>query len=559
MKDSEEIPDVTDLRLIPVALAAWCGAWWGTGGGRAPLFLFLLAFLMAVCAFLLFNLRRPLPSPLHARNPQGSLRAGLLVLALTIAVSTSIAGAQRQAFDASETVKAAHSSALVSLKVRLEEDPIPIASRSGVSRSRARAQVRETGEGRAETTYVRIVVTGENLNKARRGDDVQLRGLIDPSFPQGPPTAGLLKDDRVVIVARPQGWQRWVRELRERLVQACAGLTEQGRALVPGMAIGDDRAMGPELRRAFRTASLSHLTAVSGSHLAIVLGVAPYLLPKSRRGRIFGMGIVLLGFVALVGPTPAVLRAVLSSGSALLGALIGRNGQGVATLGAVVLGMLLLDPWCSRDFGFALSCAATFGVLIPARICVRSGLSRLREDNVFGRFLARLLAVIAVPACCAMMTAPILLMMQPGLPLYAVLANLVAAPAVAPATLLALGTTLLAPLWMPGAVMLAHLASICTAWIATTARVIADLPGASFEPGSAVSLLFAVLTAACIFFLIWKYRRSRELTSTQKNSKKAKPHARTSSFSSSSSSSTLGSTENLCVSSENIRPHSESL
>ena len=556
MKDSEEIPDVADLRLIPVALAAWCGAWWGTGGGRAPLFLFLLSFLMAVCAFLLFNLRRPLPSPLHARNPQGSLRAGLLVLALTIAVSTSIAGAQRQAFDASETVKAAHSSALVSLKVRLEEDPIPIASRSGVSRSRARAQVRETGEGRAETTYVRIVVTGENLNKARRGDDVQLRGLIDPSFPQGPPTAGLLKDDRVVIVARPQGWQRWVRELRERLVQACAGLTEQGRALVPGMAIGDDRAMGPELRRAFRTASLSHLTAVSGSHLAIVLGVAPYLLPKSRRGRIFGMGIVLLGFVALVGPTPAVLRAVLSSGSALLGALIGRNGQGVATLGAVVLGMLLLDPWCSRDFGFALSCAATFGVLIPARICVRSGLSRLREDSVFGRFLARLLAVIAVPACCAMMTAPILLMMQPGLPLYAVLANLVAAPAVAPATLLALGTTLLAPLWMPGAVMLAHLSSVCTAWIATTARVIADLPGASFEPGSAVSLLFAVLTAACIFFLIWKYRRSRELTSTQKNSKKAKPHARTSSF---SSSSTWGRTENLCVSSENIRPHSESL
>lgn len=513
MTGARRMPDVDDLRLLPVALAAWAGAWWGTGGGRAPLVLIIVALLIAALALARLISKRPGPAPLHARSPRGSLGAGLLVVALALAVAAGIGGAHRRAFDASEAVRAARSGALVSVTARLEEDPVPVKARSGVSRSRARAQVLETGQGGPAGVYVRIVVMG-GLADARRGDTVEARGVLDPSYPQGPPTAGLLKDERVAITARPGGWRGSVRHLRERLVEACADLEEQGRALVPGMAIGDDRAMGPELRKAFRTASLTHLTAVSGSHLAIVLGVAPYLLPRSRRGRILGMGALLVVFVAIVGPTPAVLRAALSSGSALLGALIGRNGQGAATLGAVVTGMLLIDPWCSRDFGFALSVAATFGVLIPARAWLRSGRKRLRDDVPLGRVLARLLALIAVPAWCAIMTSPILLAMNPELPAYAVPANLVAAPAVAPATLLALGSALLAPLWMPGAVLLARASSVCTAWIAATARSVADLPGARFEASGARLVLLGALAVLFAFLLV--RRRGRARASTKK-------------------------------------------
>src|SRR5699024_4111121 len=86
-----------------------------------------------------------------------------------------------------------------------------------------------------------------------------------------------------------------------------------------------------------------------------------------RRGRIVAAGLALVGFVAVVGPEPAVLRAAGTGaiGLAALGAR--RSGRPLAALSAVVLLVAVLDPGTATGAGFVLSVSATAALVLAAR------------------------------------------------------------------------------------------------------------------------------------------------------------------------------------------------
>src|SRR5699024_11268534 len=83
-----------------------------------------------------------------------------------------------------------------------------------------------------------------------------------------------------------------------------------------------------------------------------------------RRGRMVAAGLALVGFVAVVGPEPAVLRAAGTGaiGLAALGAR--RSGRPLAALSAVVLLVAVLDPGTATGAGFVLSVSATAALVL---------------------------------------------------------------------------------------------------------------------------------------------------------------------------------------------------
>ena len=167
----------------------------------------------------------------------------------------------------------------------------------------------------------------------------------------------------------PPAWLGWAVGLRSGLADAASGLGGDGGALVPGLAIGDTTRVGAELDAAMRASSLSHLTAVSGANCAIVTAAAFALaaICGLRRGaRVAVALLALLGFVVLVTPQPSVVRAGAMAVVVLVAIATGRPGGGVAALSVAVIGLLAFDPWLARDYGFALSAAATAGLLLLA-------------------------------------------------------------------------------------------------------------------------------------------------------------------------------------------------
>ena len=298
----------------------------------------------------------------------------------------------------------------------------------------------------------------------------------------------------LTVQAAPAGVFGAAAHLRDRLVASTRNLPHPGAGLVPGLAVGDTSAVPNDLDAAMKTASLSHLTAVSGANCALVVGIAfgVAALCGARRGVRVACGMaVLAGFVVLVTPEPSVVRAAVMAAVAMLGVLLGRVGAGLSVLCLAVVALLVADPWIAAEIGFALSVAATGSLLL---------LSGPLTDGI-GRWMPRPLALaLAVPLAAQLACGPLLLIVEPSVALYGVAANLIAAPAAPIATVVGLAACLAAPLPVVQA-GLAAIAWLPAAWIAGTAATVAGLPGATVpwaEGGWGVAALAAVGAAVGI-------------------------------------------------------------
>lgn len=174
-------------------------------------------------------------------------------------------------------------------------------------------------------------------------------------------------------------------------------------------------------------------------------------------------------------------------------------------MSATVVLLLILAPVLAVSLGFALSVAATAGLLVvapPLRRSLRRALARVPGSE---RAREALADAIALTTAAQITTAPILASLGQGLSLVAVPANVLAAPAVAPITVLGLLAAVTAPILPPLGQGLGWLAIPFAAWIAWCARTFAGLDGAILAwPGGlvgALAALAAIGTGAAVIII----------------------------------------------------------
>ena len=210
--------------------------------------------------------------------------------------------------------------------------------------------------------------------------------------------------------------------MREAFLERSLGLGGDGGALLPGLALGDTQGISASLEADMRAAALAHLVAVSGANCALVVGIAvaiTALLGGGVRSR-FVVGVVtLVGFVILVTPEPSVVRAAVMATIALAAVVWGRPSAGLAVLALTVWILLLANPWRAVEFAFALSVAATAGIVLGLEPAAHA-LSR-----VMPQWLAWF---VGLPLVAQLAVQPIIILLRPTLPTYGIPANLLAAP-----------------------------------------------------------------------------------------------------------------------------------
>lgn len=295
--------------------------------------------------------------------------------------------------------------------------------------------------------------------------------VVEPRSAGEPPALRALAPPRVT---GPPGWSgRIPAAVRERLRQV-SGRALEGEAagLLPSFVLGDEGGVSARTRDEFRAAGLAHLAAVSGANTTYVVGavlLAAAALGVGRRGRIVAAGLALGGFVTVVGPEPAVLRAAGTGaiGLAALGAH--RTGRPLAALSAVVLVVALLDPATATGTGFVLSVTATAALVLAARPVAQ----RIRRPWMPGP-VADILAVCVV---AHLATLPVLVASGLGQGPWALPANIAVAPAVPLVTVLGTAAAALGPVWEGGAVLLAAACAPAMWWLDAVAGIAAGLPG----------------------------------------------------------------------------------
>ncbi|MEW2486514.1 ComEC/Rec2 family competence protein [Streptomyces sp. NPDC048411] len=336
---------------------------------------------------------------------------------------------------------------------------------------------------------------------------LHVSGRLAPPLHSGQRNAAVLRPDGKGpprVTGPPTPLQRMAGELRAGLRRATDGLDPDARALLPGLVVGDTSRVTPELHEAFQAADLTHLMAVSGANLAILLvlfiGPPGAALRVERRGLAARLGIPLrmtallgggltLAFVLVCRPEPSVLRAAVCGLITLLAIGTGRRRSLIPALAAAVLLLVLYDPWLTRSYGFVLSVLAT-GALLTVAPRWSAALQRRRVPP---RLAEALGAAAAAQAVCA----PVVVVLASRVSLVAIPCNLLAEFAVAPATVLGFAALAAAPVAMPVAELLARIAGWPAGWIASVARTGAALPGAEIDwpDGWWGALLLTALTA----------------------------------------------------------------
>lgn len=222
---------------------------------------------------------------------------------------------------------------------------------------------------------------------------------------------------------------RSTNHVRDRVRNAAArGLAGDRAGLAVGLVTGDTSLLSAATEERMRDAGLTHLVAVSGSNVAVVVaGVAMAcgLLGIGRRGRTLAMVVALAWFALLTRAEPSVLRASVMAGAVLVAQWRGVPGSSVHALAVAVLVLVLVDPALAGSLGLLLSAGATAGVLVLAPLVAR------RLSMVPGR----LRTVLAVTLGAQVAVAPLLVGTTGAVPLGSVPANLVAVPAAGVASL----------------------------------------------------------------------------------------------------------------------------
>jgi competence protein ComEC len=240
--------------------------------------------------------------------------------------------------------------------------------------------------------------------------------------------------------------------------------------LLPGLAIGDTSAVDPGLVEAMRMTSLSHLVAVSGANCAVVVAIVVAIVALLGGGlwiRMIAGIAALIGFVILVTPEPSITRAAVMAAIVLFFLASARPVKGIPVLGITVLGLLAWDPWLSTDFAFVLSVVATGGILILTSPLVAM-LSRWMHPGVA--------LVVALPLAAQIACQPVLILLNPIIPVWAVVANALAAPAAPLATILGMLACISGPLSAGLANAITWLAWLPSGYIAAIGRVLAATP-----------------------------------------------------------------------------------
>ena len=490
---SSKAPEALDLRLLAPAVTCWACAWWAVGGDGPSAWsqaLLMAAGCTALAAALVVPVLRFRP-PRHRADQRpgapeqdpgaiGTLSASLLVCALCAATVLAVSAAHLWSRQRDPLTMAVASGQPVTLIGTVSQEPrVSATSRSTLVIT---ALDVEQVAGRASRLRATVLADKQWLSLPM-GTRVQVRTRLRPTDPGRAETAIIPKRAGLKVLSPPTGVLGAVTGIRSGLARAvgaqgAAGAGEEtgfwppgARVLVPGVALGDDHALPVQVREDMRIVSMTHLTAVSGQHVAIVLGLglaALGVLP--RRWRALLGAVLLTALVILVRPSGSVLRAATMGVVMLLGVVAGRRAASVPALCAGAIVLLLIDPWQSRDYGFALSVVATAGIVIGSKP-VAVHLSRRLP-----RWLA---AAVALPLVAQAACGPLLILLQPSVGAWSVAANLLSEPAAVVATISGLLAALILPAWPAAATVIAWPALAACSWMVWVAGFFAHLPGAT--------------------------------------------------------------------------------
>ncbi|SRR6266568_583761 len=276
-----------------------------------------------------------------------------------------------------------------------------------------------------------ITVSGFGAPAVFRGDDIQVSGKLYPT---------LGGNQAQVSFAELQMLSRhatWIDTVRQRFVAGMqSALPEPAASFGLGLLIGQRNTLPAAVSQQLTMVGLTHIIAVSGYNLTIMLQVARRLFGKRSKFQATASFVTLIGlFVLLTGSSPSIVRAAIVSLVSIAAWYYGRDVRPLVLLLLAAAITAFANPlYLWGNVSWYLSFLAFAGVLLLAPLIAKRFLPG-REPGI-------ILAILVESLCAEALTVPYVLHTFRQLSLVALPANLLIVPLVPLAMLLSLAAGL---------------------------------------------------------------------------------------------------------------------
>jgi len=340
---------------------------------------------------------------------------------------------------------------------------------------------------------IRVITPRSDVTALLPGQSFRAQARIVTSKEARVAALVLISSD-VEVLTQASKWARGLGAIRSGLA-SLSGDGDAG-ALIPGMVLGDTSKQSAVFKASMKRSGLTHLVAVSGANFALVSAFVLWIMQflfSTMKFRLSATAISLIAFIALVRPSPSVLRAAAMAAVLLVAQGTKRGRDSLPALGFAMGCVVAIDPWQARDAGFGLSVLATAGLLLFAPFLV---------EKLSTRIPKKLAQALAPPIAAIVFCSPIIVALSGYLAPMSVVANLLAAPFVAPITILGFIAALFSPFAPLISSVLIWVCRFPAAAIAAIAHWASGFSVLNLSTGRAGFIIVAVFT-----ILLWVLKK----------------------------------------------------
>ena len=270
----------------------------------------------------------------------------------------------------------------------------------------------------------------------------------------------------------------------------------------------DDYYQNDKLYASMNVAGLAHVVAVSGMHVAFLVGVLQSILGRNRRSSLICIVLVWL-FVVMVGSPLSAVRAGIMISILMLAPVLGRINDRATTLSFALAAILISNPFSAGSVALQLSFGAVAGMFLFSQPVYEYFASKLTPPKLLRTPVNYMIATLSSSLAVTVFTFPLLAVHFGYVTLLAPLMNILCLWAISALfaggfALCALGLVLPVP-----ASWLAGLLSYLVRYIACAVEYSAKMPVTALytENACAVPWLIASYVLFIAYFILRRYKK----------------------------------------------------
>ncbi len=281
-------------------------------------------------------------------------------------------------------------------------------------------------------------------------------------------------------------------------------LPQQTSSLLIGILIGERQYISEDITENFSKSSLSHILAISGSHISYIIIGITFILTKSRTSK-KGMYIItilsLIFFIFITNFSSSVIRACIMGIIVLFAKIVYRKPDILTSISVSLLIILIDNPFAIKDIGLQLSYLGTIGIVYLNKPIA----------NFLEKYMKKKIAkMLAITISAQIMVLPVTVINFNNISTVFIISNIIAAPLTGGIILLGYANVLIGVISLDIAKIIAILTHSFVQLLIWTAELTAKIPYSSIT--TITPHLITVIYYYIFIYVIWRKKLVKKVS-----------------------------------------------